>query len=48
MGQGWGGGRGYDPLLQNYVPVGGKLLPDIAGAEAVVGDMIPSYKAMYL
>jgi hypothetical protein len=41
-----GGVRGCDPLLQNYVPVGGKLLPDIAEADRLFGDKIPSYKTV--
>ena len=35
--------RGYDPLLHHDFPVGGKLLPDIAEADTLFGDMIPSY-----
>ena len=40
--------RGYDPLLQNNEPVGGKLLPDIAEADTLFGDMIPSYIMLVL
>ena len=44
MGQGWGEGvRGYDPLLHHDFPLGEKLLPDIAEADTLFGDMIPSY-----
>ena len=46
MGQGWGEGvRGYDPLLHHDFPLGEKLLPDIAEADTLFGDMIPSYTA---
>lgn len=34
---------GYDPLLQNDVPVRMKLLPDIAENDTLFGDEVPSY-----
>jgi hypothetical protein len=40
--------RGYDPLLHHDFPVGGKLLPDIAEADTLFGDMIPSYITIFL